>query len=698
MNDAKWMLRLGSAAVVFTAVAAGAVVVARTPYQLRVRVVDAQGVLSGAWVALGERDVVVTDEKGTVVFTGRRYALDSALLTVTDPRLEPAHLSKTLRAEVSWVPWVRGNEMKIMLPIIPSPNAEPVASESEISDSATRQDFSIDLPTVTAPLLPEVTGLNEEELLDVSAAATFGLNPNQWVSLSKSLEQGRTSVWTCIVAGFSDSVCQASVLQNRVPLIRLAESETIQSDQLEQKQISLGQIRETELEAKRPESVTVVETRTSVEPSGGLAVDKPLRIETFFEGKPLQGAVVYTSRLKDNRVRELGETRADGSLQAKIPAEFWGETVTVFHDCCAPRSFPAKLSRVGGEPRLRLDLQSGTGVGVLVQQEAYGYLRKIPQFEISSNLGKLAVSGQDGFAMYNTTKTPEQQPSKVVVRKARPAEFFVRPDDIPGLQSRPMNFLVAAEEPYLPALALLEKNEGRSFQGVLKSSSLRRWRRDFMARLMQQSSIKTVVSGEVQARISAAGESATDLVVRGWQQTHLAGEWDFALSIDYNDSEQSLRLAASSPDGRIFFEKESHFGKDGTALPERISRQFFQNFLDSFPFEAHILKQVGDFVEISFPSMVSFGLRDSTPLALFQQSATPGDTRLSELAALAVVTSGEEGQPVRARITHWNGRVRKTRVLPDVVKAVKVSQEFYKREAARNAMAKSATSGSGKAL
>lgn len=697
MTDARWMWRLGGAAVVFMAVATGAVLLARTPHQLRVRVVDAHGALAGAWVAFGERDVVVTDAQGTVVFAGRRYALDSALLTVTDPRLEPAHLSKTLRTEVSWIPWARVSEIEVFLPIIPASSAEIAAADTQGSAMSSAQELPIDLPPAHAHLLPESTELNEEELVDVSAGSPFGLNPAQWTLLSKGLEQGRTWEWTCALIGFTANLCRNSTHAEKMQLIRAQSSDSERQKQDETK-ISEAKIHESELEASRPETVTESKTRILPEPTAGFAVEKPTRIEAILDGKALEGALVFMSRLKDNKVRELGVTRADGTLNVKIPSEFWGETVTVFHDCCSPRTFPAKVSRIAGESRLRLELQKGTGVGVLVQQEAYGHLRKMPQFEMLSSLGKLAVSGNDGFALYNSSKTPEQNPSKVLVRKARPTEIFVRTDDLPGLQTRPLNFLVAAEDPYLPAMALLEKNEGRSFQGILKSSGLRRWRRDFMARLMQQSSIKTVVSGEAEARIMAAGESATDIVARGWQQTQLAGEWDFALALEYNDTEQSLRLTASSPDGRVFFEKEAHFGKGGDVIPERISRQFFQEFIEVFPFEAHVLKQEGDIVELSFSGETNFGLRENSPLALFQQGASSAESKLSELAALAVIVRSEEGQKVRARITHWNSNVRKTRVLPDVVRAAKITPEFYRRESTRNAMAKSKSSGLGKAL
>ncbi len=698
MTDAKWVWRLGGAAAFCMAVATGAVLLARTPYQLRVRVVDANGALAGAWVSFGERDVVLTDAQGAAVFKGRRYALDSALLTVTDPRLEPAHLSKTLRTEVSWIPWVRQSELEVFLPIIAASDSVALGGEPQLPERGSSQDFPIDLPpSATPPLLPEFTELNEDELVDVSAGADFGLKPQQWQLLTKSLEQGRTFEWSCVLLGLNTDFCKASSAPEKVMMLHAdVISTSIQNSP--DLSVSDKKIREVELDVVRPEVAVQTESRKEPEPVGQLSVDKPVRIEALFEGKPLERALVFMSRIRDNRVRELGETRSDGSLQVKIPSDFWGETVTIFHDCCAPRTFPARLTRVGGEQRLRLELQKGNGVGVLVQQEAYGHLRKIPQFEILSRSGKLSVSGQDGFALYNSSKTPEQIPSRVAVRKARPSEFFIGQDDPSGAQVKPMNFLVAAEEPYLPAMAVLEKNEGRSFQGILKSSGLRRWRRDFMARLMQQSTIKTVVSGEAESRIASAGESATDIVARGWQQTHLAGEWDFVLSLDYNDSEQSVRVAASNPEGRLFFEKEAHFGKDATAIPERISRQFFQDFVESFPFEAHVLRQEGDVVELSFNAAANFGLRESSPLALFQQSTIPGESKLSELAALAVVLPGEDGQNVRARITHWNSRVRKTRVLPDVVRATKVNPEFYKRESNRNAMAKSAGAGIGKAL
>ncbi len=103
-------------------------------------------------------------------------------------------------------------------------------------------------------------------------------------------------------------------------------------------------------------------------------------------------------------------------------------------------------------------------------------------------------------------------------------------------------------------------------------------------------------------------------------------------------------------------------------------------------------------VELSFSNLNLFGLKDDSPIALYQQSGSSGDEKSSELAALAVVVSADAGQAVKARITHWNSRSRKTEILPDVVRALKISEDAYRKEALRSSMAKAATRSSGRSL
>lgn len=696
MTHSRLMWMLGGTAGLFLAVAGGVARLATSEYELRIRVSDVNGALEGAWVALDDREVVSTNPQGIVVLKGRRYEFDSALLTVSDTSVSTLHLSKSIRTQISWNPLRSESVLEVNLPII--------ESDSMLSDSGSAEGSRVDIPLAldgtsgnsNSDTVADASRIVEEELSD--SGSVLGINARLEDFLQKSSSQSG-SVLACLLAGLSQKMCDSQVNAVQPPFFD-APSEVAASVVSPRQNLSESMLLEASPTPVSSElNQSSEESEKSVVGRNGSSLSKdPIRIEISLGGKPLEGALVFMSRLKDSRVRDLGRSSSDGVLLVKNSPEFWGETVTVFHDCCAPRTLPAKIVKQAGEERVRLELQSGTGLGVLLRQEAYGHLRKVGPFELLSPQGKLSVSGQDGFALYNSTKTPDQLLSRILLRQGKPSEFFVRPSDMSELRSKPLTYLVAPDEPYLPALAVLEKTEGRPFQGILKSSPLRRWRRDFMARLMQQSSLRSQVSSECEARINAAGESATDVVANGWSQTQLSGEWDFLLAIDYNEGNQSVSVSAKNPEGRSFFEKEFRFGKETSQVPESSARRAFQSFVESVPFEAHVLRQQGNVVELSFSNLNLFGLKDDSPIALYQQSGSSGDEKSSELAALAVVVSADAGQAVKARITHWNSRSRKTEILPDVVRALKISEDAYRKEALRSSMAKAATRSSGRSL
>ena len=663
---------------------------ATSEYTLRLQVKDSQGPLTGVWVSLDDRDVVATDPQGAVQFKARRYELDSALVTVSDPALNTLHLSKTFKTKISWLPWENEQLLQVELPVI-GPNSPVVNNQG--SDRGGSVDLSLEGeigsgasgefsqrqtgPEMARPLREDVLANPEESTQPITQ------------SEKPSAQDELTSTWVrplfCLLAGVSDQSCASAQPTLKPPMLAGVKQSTEKNNQntvsaSEKNALSSAvnnsEITENSQSAKRNETLS----------------KGTIRIEASESGKPLQGALVYLSRLKDNRVRELGQTSSDGSLVVKVSPEFWGEAVTVFHPCCAPRTQSAKLTKQGavGTERLRIEMQSGTGIGVLVQQEAYGHLRKVEHFELASTQGKLAVSAQDGFALYDSTKTPDQRLSRVIVRGTRPGEFFVAGSDIQAPRHGPLSFVVAPEDVYLPSLAVVERSSGRVFQGVFKSSELRRWRRDFMARLMQQSSLRSVVSSESETRISAAGESLVDVVSRGWSETQLAGEWDFLLSVDYDENLQTVKLNALDAHGKNFFDRVLKFSPSAPLAPESVSRRVFESFVEAVPFEAHVVSQNGAELSLGFSSQKLFGLKPGMPLALYQQTSGDNESQKpDELAALAQVSENGEGKGVRAKIIYWNKQTRKTEVLPDVVRAVKLNDDEFQRESLRRGLAKS---------
>lgn len=676
-SRAQWLL--GAVAGVFLVGVGAGVRLATMPYALHVRVLDTHGGVSNAWVSLNDGEVLSSNEQGVVTFKGSRFKFDSGTLTVSDASADSKRLSQTQQVSVSWNPFQSESTIDVNLPIVDS-----LANREEPSNLSSTMDLPLDEARNQEQAVDrfDLRKINEEQLTDPNPETSSNLYLPLY-SLDLSLQ--KSGVLSCLLSGFSGDVCGYIAANTK------ASFSLEQPPSMTQLPASSKILLETSLvEAQSPESLSS-QSEITVEPDGKASKSpmpfaRPVRVEIYLDGKPLEGALIYMSRIKDNRVRELGVTSADGLLLVKITPQFWGETVTIFHPCCSPKTISAKLTQQKGEERLRVEMHSGTGMGVVIQQEAYGYLRKYNAFDLIGTSGKLSVSGHEGFALYNSTKTPELIPHKVLIRNAKPAEIFIRPADVQQAQIKPLNFLVAPDEIYLPSLAIIEKQDGRAFQGVLKDSKLRRWRRDFMARLMQQTSLRTVVSVESEARIAAAGESGTDIIANGWNQSLLAGEWDLLLAIDYDEGRQSLSLLGKSSDGRTYFDQQIRFDKNSSVAPETISRQFFQSFLEAVPFESHVVRQQGQIVELSFSGQSLFGIKENTPLALYQKMGTKDEEKSWDLAALATVLAGESSKGVQARITHWNHKARKTEVLPDVVRAVKISEEFYSRESIKRSM------------
>ena len=114
--------------------------------------------------------------------------------------------------------------------------------------------------------------------------------------------------------------------------------------------------------ARALKQTSLLDTRTeSSATSSSLIKNSIVRIEVSQDGRPLVGASVYMSRARDNRVRELGKTSAAGLVDSRTSLEFFGETITVFHECCAPKSFAAKFNKQKDLESIKVDLTSGAG-------------------------------------------------------------------------------------------------------------------------------------------------------------------------------------------------------------------------------------------------------------------------------------------------------------------------------------------------
>lgn len=681
MSQSRHVWLLGGAVGGLLTLVALSVKLASSTYSVHVTVTDSNGPLAGVWVAMGESDVRTTNEQGVVVFTGTRYGLDDSVLTVSDPSLTQLHLSESVRAKISWLPWEKFTKIAVSLPVFADRNGAFSAN----SDEQERKD--IDLPEFETgeafhggnppeeitkiPLRP----LQEEDLAGAEEGRTVVASDGQLVP-SVGFDLQAFSMKICAASGLGEILC-ASVVPSVIPPFR------------DVRQIADLRAHKLSDESALNSPVAGQAESTLKPESGSPEIPENLRagvkLEVSSDGRPLAGAKIFMSRMRDRRVRELGTTNSDGVLDSKVSKAFFGETVTVFHSCCSPKSFAANFAPQTGAAVLKLQMSAGKGFAIATFQQAYGLLRKVEHTDVFSSSAKLGVSGSDGFAIYDATKTPDVVPAKIVVRNSRPSEFRI-PAKISSAE--PVRFIVMPEQNFIPSVAVLERNGGKPFGGILKNPELRRWRREFMTRMMRLTSVRTVVSTEAEARVASSGESLSDVISRGWAETQLAGEWDFLLSLQYDEDSGKINLSAVNARGEEFFSDRTMFGDVTASLPaESIARKNFEGFLNSFPFEGAVLKQEGREILLSFENSGKFGMQPGTHLAIFQETPDgTADRQIEDLAVLAVVADKGKGKLVEAGITHWNRSSRKTEVLPDLVRAVKISPVEYLKASKRRGM------------
>lgn len=675
MDDSRRIWAAAGLLGVLVASALSILRLAQSEYRLVVHVTDGDGPLGGVWVAVGEKQILTTNSSGYAAVRGGRYELSSSVVTVTDSQLEGRHLSQTVIPEVSWNPFQSESVLEIRLPVVDSAMfpfeltqlESDLSAEGELNESAYAKREMADASN---------SKIEEVELADNNKPHFVSLKNYSLLRSRIGSENDDGGELFCRFAGLSTYFCNGQSAQAEFRMVE----DAIHYQENPQAELVISQVgsrehstvvKQTKLNESLPESV--YQKQTEVHTSG-------VSISIYLEGNPLSGATVYMSRQKDSRVIPLGKTSHSGILSTRILPAFMGEKFTVVHACCAPKSFSTKLLRKDGET-YKANLEKGTGFGVLVQQSAYGFLRGNAVFELHSDDLKLSVSGQDGLAFYDSGKLPETRLERVLIRNGLPSEYFL---DSENNQNQLTHVLMAANEPFLPTLAVVESEGDQFHRGVLKSGYLRRWRRDFMARLMQLQTVRTQVSGESEARLRLAQESLTRLRSSGWKQTLLASEWDFVLSIDYNDNGDALEFVLSDRSGNKLM-RRSVRAQD--SIPERVAREQFSEMVKIFPFEGYVLSESGGDLELSFTEQKSYGLIAGSKLALYSHELIDSTQLKTELIGLAEVKNGESEGMVKARVTHMSRSSSSTSPFPVIVRVVKVAQDFYKAELRKNSFA-----------
>lgn len=674
MDDSRRIWAIAGLLGTLAASAVGILRLAQSEYRLIIRVTDAQGPLEGVWVAVGERDILSTNSAGYLEVRGARHELSSALVTVTDAHVEGRHLSQSVLAEVSWNPFQTESVLQVKLPVVdskvelsfmPQPDADDLI-ESEHKQASLVQNSS-------ESLLGE--RIDELELADDFVPRVGHFSKFSLLTPDKLVENESAGSLVCLFSGLSSSVCHAAQEQVPIPLFEIKPPKNHQLSAHSFAQEVVLEPADSTIE-EQPESnarLTAPENTAQVSRKG-------VTVAVFNDGMPLSGARVYMSRQKDSRVISVGRTSSNGVVATRVLPQFLGERFTVVHECCAPKSFSARtLPRQDG--KYKISLERGVGFAVLVQQSAYGYLRSTSAFELHGDNGKLAVSEQDSLAFYDAAKMPQTRLQRVVIRNGLPSEHFLSDKSV-GNQLT--HVLMAGNDPFIPSLALIESEDGQFHKGVLKSSYLRRWRRDFMARLMQLQTIRTQVSGETEARLKLASLELNHIRKSGWKQTPLASEWDFALSINYSDKDETLELHLTDRNGTVIVERK--VGAED-ALPERASRSHFEELVEKIPFEAYVMSEAEGEIELSFTQKKSFGLKKNSRFALYSHELLNSENLKTELIGFAELTDDESEGLVKAKITHLHSYSQAAAGFPPIVRAVKVGQDFFSSELKKNSFA-----------
>jgi hypothetical protein len=674
MNDSRRTWAMAGILGVLAALAMGTMRLAQSEYRLLIHVTDSNGPLGGVWVAVGEKDILTTNTNGYLEVRGKRHELNSAVVTVTDAQAEGRHLAQSVLAHVSWNPFQTESVIEIKLPVIESSVAPHFLTQL---DSFSQAD---ELPKATEQLKTEnldllVGSIEETELADDNSSPVTSLTSFSLMRAENRNFDDANGTLLCQFAGFSPKFCISSIDVVEIPFSKEVVTEKVaDASQYNSNDSQFVGLSEQKADASAELNDTpVTKTVREAQPNG-------MSVLVSMNNSPLSGAYVYMSRQKDSRVIPLGKTSSAGVVQTQVWPEFFGEKITVVHECCAPKSFSTKLLQKAGEA-YKVNLEPGIGFAVLVQQIAYGLLRSTAAFELHGESGKLSVAEQDGLAFFDSGKLPETRLQRVLIRNGLPSEYFA---GTKSDQNKLTHVLMAANEPFQPTLAVIESDGGLFHKGVLKNSYLRRWRRDFMARLMQLQSVRTQVSGESEARIKLARLNLSQLKESGWKQTQLNSEWDFLLSIDYSEKDEALELVLTDREGSALLRKKV---QAKNALPERVSRSNFEELVTVFPFEAYVLSEAEGVVDLAFTQKKQFGLTSDSRFALYSHELLDSDKLKTELIGFAKVEQGENVGVVKAKVTHMSPLSRSSSVFPSVVRAVKVGPEFYKAELRKNSFA-----------
>lgn len=315
-----------------------------------------------------------------------------------------------------------------------------------------------------------------------------------------------------------------------------------------------------------------------------------ITLEVTNNNKPIENALIFLGRNGTQAVRYLGTSDSMGSLSFNALHQYRPDIVIVKKDNFITTYKP--LATGSGKQNFKIEMVEGKSSDFILQNYAYFVGRGLDKTELKLNSLKLDVSSLLGFV--SAQKQIDDKSFLTLAQKNAIPEVIdfrtlKKAVEISNLSNQLPILYVSSLLPYKPAVGFVEP----PVLGAIQNNPVwRRARREFFSRFMNEMSLRSIISDDVNKIANAMNLSTLELAKQGWKDSIYSGELDILLQLyfDENENGKDFNLIGKIYDktGKIIFEKEQIFQSDDA---EKISANMYSLMLANIPIEGVILKK-----------------------------------------------------------------------------------------------------------
>ncbi len=315
-----------------------------------------------------------------------------------------------------------------------------------------------------------------------------------------------------------------------------------------------------------------------------------ITLEVINNNKPIENALIFLGRNGTQAVRYLGTSDSMGSLSFNALHQYRPDIVIVKKDNFITTYKP--LATGSGKQNFKIEMVEGKSSDFILQNYAYFVGRGLDKTELKLNSLKLDVSSLLGFV--SAQKQIDDKSFLTLAQKNAIPEVIdfrtlKKAVEISNLSNQLPILYVSSLLPYKPAVGFVEP----PVLGAIQNNPVwRRARREFFSRFMNEMSLRSIISDDVNKIANAMNLSTLELAKQGWKDSIYSGELDILLQLyfDENENGKDFNLIGKIYDktGKIIFEKEQIFQSDDA---EKISANMYSLMLANIPIEGVILKK-----------------------------------------------------------------------------------------------------------